>query len=91
MKGGKRHPNVEDHVTIYPNSTILGGETVIGHHTTIGGNVFLLQTVPPYSLVYYEERQLRILPKRNSPGAKVEATPAAAGWVDVDEAEAVPA
>jgi serine O-acetyltransferase len=69
VKGGKRHPNVEDHVTIYPNSTILGGETVIGHHSTIGGNVFLLQTVPAYSLVYYEERQLRILPKRNSPDA----------------------
>src|SRR5438105_6680781 len=24
-KGGQRHPNVEDHVTIYPNSTVLGG------------------------------------------------------------------
>ena len=34
-KGGKRHPTVEDDVTIYPNSTVLGGETVIGarqHH-----------------------------------------------------------
>ena len=29
VKGTKRHPDVEDHVTIYPNSTILGGETVI--------------------------------------------------------------
>ena len=29
-KGGKRHPTVEDDVTIYPNSTILGGDTVIG-------------------------------------------------------------
>ena len=73
VKGGKRHPNVEDSVTIYPNSTILGGETVIGHNTTIGGNVFLLQSVPAYSLVYYEERQLRILPKRNNPETGVEA------------------
>ncbi len=64
LKGGKRHPNVEDHVTIYPNSTVLGGETVIGKGTTIGGNVFLQQSVPPNSLVYYEETQLKVVPKR---------------------------
>jgi len=63
-KGGKRHPTVEDDVTIYPGSTILGGETVIGARSTIGGNVFLTQSVPPDSLVYYEEKQLRIVPKR---------------------------
>jgi serine O-acetyltransferase len=63
-KGGKRHPTVEDDVTIYPNSTVLGGETVIGARSTIGGNVFLVQSVPPDSLVYYEEKQLRIIPKR---------------------------
>jgi serine O-acetyltransferase len=63
-KGGKRHPTVEDDVTIYPNSTVLGGETVVGARSTIGGNVFLLQSVPPDSLVYYEEKQLRIVPKR---------------------------
>ena len=63
-KGGKRHPTVEDDVTIYPNSTVLGGETVIGARSTIGGNVFLIQSVPPDSLVYYEETQLKIVPKR---------------------------
>jgi serine O-acetyltransferase len=63
-KGGKRHPTVEDDVTIYPNSTVLGGETVIGARSTIGGNVFLVQSVPPDSLVYYEEKQLQIIPKR---------------------------
>src|SRR5205823_5793696 len=35
-KGGKRHPKVEDDVTIYPNSTVLGGKTVIGARSTIG-------------------------------------------------------
>ncbi len=64
LKGGKRHPNVEDRVTIYPNSTVLGGETVIGAGSTIGGNVFLQQSVPPNSLVYFEETQLKIVPKR---------------------------
>src|SRR5256885_16475376 len=63
-KGGKRHQTVEDDVTIYPGSTILGGETIIGARSTIGGNVFLVQSVPADSLVYYEEKQLRIVPKR---------------------------
>jgi len=64
-KGGKRHPNVEDRVTIYPNSTVLGGETVIGARSTIGGNVFLTQSVPPDSLVYYEAKQMKIVAKRD--------------------------
>ena len=46
-----------DNVTIYPNSTILGGETVIG------ANVFLRHSIPPNSLVIYEEKQLTILDK----------------------------
>ena len=65
-KGGKRHPTVEDDVTIYPNSTVLGGETVIGARSTIGGNVFLMQSVPPDSLVFYEEKQLRIVQKKSN-------------------------
>ena len=60
VKGGKRHPDVQDNVTIYPNSTILGGETVIGANSTIGANVFLMHSVPPDSLVVYEEKQLVI-------------------------------
>ncbi len=67
-KGGKRHPHVEDNVTIYPNSTVLGGGTVVGHNTTIGGNVFLTQSVPPNSLVFYEEKQVRIVEKRSREG-----------------------
>ncbi|MEX1010112.1 MAG: serine O-acetyltransferase EpsC [Chthoniobacterales bacterium] len=62
-KGGKRHPDVEDGVTIYPNATVLGGETVIGRNSTIGGNVFLMHSVPPHSLVYNEEAQVRVVPK----------------------------
>jgi len=65
VKGLKRHPNVEDNVTIYPNSTILGGETVIGANSTIGANVFLMHSVPAHSLVVYEEKQLSILNKKS--------------------------
>lgn len=64
VKGLKRHPDVEDNVTIYPNSTILGGETVIGSDSTIGANVFLMSSVPQHSLVIYEEKQLTILNKK---------------------------
>jgi serine O-acetyltransferase len=64
VKGGKRHPDVGDQVTIYPNSTILGVKTVIGANSTIGANVFLMHNVPPDSLVVYEEKQLRIRNKR---------------------------
>jgi serine O-acetyltransferase len=60
VKGGKRHPDVGDYVIIYPNSTILGGKTHIGDNSTIGANVFLMQSVPPNSLVIYEEKQLTI-------------------------------
>jgi serine O-acetyltransferase len=72
VKGGKRHPNVGDDVTIYPNSTILGGETVIGSGSTIGANVFLMHSVPPNSLVVYEEKQLVI---RSKTERKVEVPP----------------
>ena len=51
MKGVQRHPHVEDHVTIYANATILGGDTVIGRGSTIGANVFIMESVPPNSVV----------------------------------------
>jgi serine O-acetyltransferase len=48
----KRHPTIEDNVIIYARSTILGGETQIGHDSVIGGNVWLTESVQPYSVVY---------------------------------------
>jgi serine O-acetyltransferase len=57
IKGGKRHPDVGDNVTIYPNATILGGKTYIGDNSTIGASVFLMHSVPAHSLVVYEEKQ----------------------------------
>lgn len=67
VKGLKRHPNLGDNVTIYPNSTILGGDTVIGENSTIGANVFLMHSIPPNSLVIYEEKNLSILNKASRP------------------------
>jgi serine O-acetyltransferase len=48
----KRHPSIEDDVTIYAHATILGGRTVIGRGSVIGGNVWLTESVPSDSLVY---------------------------------------
>ena len=59
----KRHPEVEDQVTIYPNATVLGGDTVIGARSTIGGNVFITESIPQDSLVNYEEGGIRIRDK----------------------------
>jgi serine O-acetyltransferase len=46
VKGGKRHPTLEDEVTIYANATILGGETVIGRGAVIGGGAWVTSSVP---------------------------------------------
>jgi serine O-acetyltransferase len=43
----KRHPTLEDNVTIYAGATILGGNTVVGEGSIIGGNVWLTRSVPP--------------------------------------------
>ncbi|MCL2093554.1 MAG: serine acetyltransferase [Treponema sp.] len=51
LAGKKRHPTIEDNVTIYSGATILGGETVIGKNSTIGGNVFIIESVPAESRV----------------------------------------
>ena len=63
LKGTKRHPKVEDYVTIYPNATILGGETVIGKHSTIGANVFLAESVAAYSVISLGEQDHRVRTK----------------------------
>jgi len=46
IKGGKRHPTIEDDVTIYAEATILGDVTV-GRGAVIGGNTWIKESVPP--------------------------------------------
>lgn len=52
----KRHPTLEDDVTIYAGATILGGDTVIGKGSVVGGNVWLIKSVPPGSKVFGRDR-----------------------------------
>ncbi len=64
LRGQKRHPTVEDHVAIYAGTTVMGGDTVVGAGSTIGANVFLTHSIPPHSLVSYQEKEIAIVPKR---------------------------
>jgi len=67
--GNKRHPDIEDNVTIYAGSTILGGDTKIGHHSIIGGNVWLTESIEPHSVVLNKSEAYI---KNNSPEYKQE-------------------
>lgn len=66
IKGGKRHPTIEDNVTIYAEATILG-DIVIGKNSVIGGNVWIKESVPAgvtvslakADLVYTKHEKLR--------------------------------
>lgn len=60
VKGTKRHPDIEDNVTIYSGATILGGDTTIGANSVIGANVWVMQSIPPNSLAYYKGENLLI-------------------------------
>lgn len=63
LRGTKRHPTIQDRVTIYAGATIMGGDTVVGERSTIGANVFLTHSVPPGSVVVPEEVKVKIMNK----------------------------
>jgi serine O-acetyltransferase len=46
IRDTRRHPTVEDGVTIYANATVLGGDTIVGADSVIGGSVFVTESVP---------------------------------------------
>ena len=50
----KRHPTIGDRVVIYSGATVLGGNTTIGDDSIIGGNVWLTESVPAWTQVYYK-------------------------------------
>jgi serine O-acetyltransferase len=64
LRGQKRHPTIEDDVTIYSNATILGGDTVIGRGSVIGGNVFITSSVPQQNQVIAEPPKLTYRDRR---------------------------
>jgi serine O-acetyltransferase len=58
LRGIRRHPTIEDNVTIYSGATVLGGDTVIGEGSTVGGNVWITRSVPPGTKVVGEPPEL---------------------------------
>ncbi len=58
LRGAKRHPTIENDVTIYAGATILGGETVIGAGSVIGGSVWITKSVPPGTKVFLSPPKL---------------------------------
>ena len=65
MSGVKRHPTIENNVTIYSNSSVLGGETVIGENSTIGGNTFITESIPANTRVSAKSPELVIKRPKN--------------------------
>jgi serine O-acetyltransferase len=68
VRGTKRHPTIEDDVTIYPGATILGGETVIGAGSVINGNAYVTESVPQGSRVVPDPPRQMI--RRREPGTE---------------------
>lgn len=72
LRGSKRHPTIEDRVTVYAGATIMGGDTVVGEGSTIGANVFLTTSVPAHSLVIQEEANVKVMSKKDRGKAAAE-------------------
>ena len=66
LRGAKRHPTLEDEVTVYSGASILGGDTVIGKGVVIGSNAFITKSVPNGTKVSVKNPEL--LFKDHSPG-----------------------
>ncbi|MEP0844138.1 MAG: serine acetyltransferase [Phycisphaerae bacterium] len=74
IRGYKRHPTVEDNVTIYANAIILGGETVLGRGSVIGGSVFLTSGTPADATVSIKPPELKVRKHRRQGEADDHAT-----------------
>jgi serine O-acetyltransferase len=61
IRDSKRHPTVEDSVTLYANATVLGGQTTVGEGSVVGGSVFLTKTIPRRSRVAVKPPETRVI------------------------------
>lgn len=59
LRNKKRHPTLEDNVTVYSGASILGGETVIGEGAIIGSNAFITSSVPGGTRVSIKNPELQ--------------------------------
>jgi len=66
LRGKRRHPTIEDRVTIYSGASVLGGDTVIGHDAVIGGNAFITSSIAPGTRVSVKSQELEMKPGKVS-------------------------
>jgi len=60
IRGEKRHPTVEDNVTIYANATVLGGSTTVQSHCVVGSSAFVYQSIPAGCAVKVDKSNQKI-------------------------------
>lgn len=77
LHGVKRHPTIEDNVTIYSGASVLGGQTVIGHGSVIGSNAFVTSSIKPDSCVTIQNQELH----QSSEGIKKEDLQQDEDWI----------
>ena len=65
IRDKKRHPTLEDDVTVYAEATILGDIT-IGKGAVVGGNVWIRESVPSGTVVAISKPEA--LYKKKGPG-----------------------
>lgn len=58
LHGTKRHPTIEDNVTLYSGASVLGGNTIIGEGAVIGGNAFVTSSVDPHTTVTIKTHEM---------------------------------
>ena len=75
LAGKKRHPTIEDNVTIYAGATIVGGDTVVGARSTIGANVFLMESVGQDMIYALGDQEHRIRDRKATPVTQTPKTP----------------
>ena len=59
LRGQRRHPTLEDDVTVYSGASILGGDTIVGRGVVVSSNVFLTASVPPGTRVTMKNPELQ--------------------------------
>ena len=60
LRGKRRHPKIEDNVTIYAGASVLGGDTVVGQGSVIGSNAFITKSVAPCTTVSIKNQELQM-------------------------------
>ena len=66
LRGKRRHPTIEDRVTIYSGASVLGGDTIIGHDAVIGGNAFITSSIAPGTRVSVKNQELEMRPGKTN-------------------------